>query len=92
MGELVQFPFEAVTVNVDVNGVVPAFVVVNEGMFPVPLVGTIPIASFVLVQENVEPDILLLNTIDGASEPTQYALFVTGFTTGVFEGLQIGAL
>ena len=53
MGEPVQLPFEATTVNMDVNGVVPAFAVVNEGIFPVPLVAPIPIASFVLLQENV---------------------------------------
>lgn len=92
MGEPVQLPLEATTVTMDVNGVVPAFVAVNEGMFPVPLVAPIPIASFVLLQENVEPDILLLNTIDGAVEPTQYALSVTGATSGVFEELQIVAL
>ena len=92
MGELVQLPFEATTVNMDVNGVVPAFVVVNEGIFPVPLVAPIPIASLVLLQEYVEPDILLQNTIDGASEPTQYALSVTGYIFGVFDGLQIGVL
>ena len=77
MGVPVQLPFEATTVNMEVNGVVPAFAVVNEGIFPVPLVAPIPIASFVLLQENVEPDILLLNTIDGASEFLQYALPIT---------------
>ena len=92
MGELVQLPLVATTVNVDVNGTVPAFVAVNDGIFPVPLVAVIPIASFVLLQENVEPGILLLNTIDGTSELMQYDLFVTGSTLGVFEGLQIGAL
>ena len=92
MGEPVQLPLEATTVNMDVNGMVPAFVAVNEGIFPVPLVAPIPIASFVLLQEYVEPDILLLNAIDGTIEPTQYALSVTGSTLGVFDGLQIVAL
>ena len=92
MGELVQLPFEAMTVNIAVNGVVPAFVAVNEGIFPVPLVGPIPIDSPVLLQEYIEPGMLLLNTIVGTSAPTQYALFVTGSIIGVFDGLQIGTL
>ena len=92
IGEPVQPPLEATTVNMDVNGMVPAFVAVKEGIFPVPLVAAIPIASFVLLQDYVEPDILLLNTIDGTFEPTQYTLSVTGSTIGVFDGLQIIAL
>ena len=56
-------PFtDAVAKIVVVAFEVVLFIVVNEGMLPLPL-ATSPIALFELFQEIVEPDILLLNEI-----------------------------
>lgn len=72
----------AVTVKVDVKGVLPELVAVNEGTFPEPAVGTKPIDSGVLVQEKVDPGTLLVNTVSGTVAPAQKVRFGTGFTVG----------
>ena len=63
---------KGVTVKVEVSGVVPAFVAVNEGTLPVPFTGANPIASAVRVQLKTVPGVLLVNTTEGTDEPTQY--------------------
>ena len=61
----------ATTLKVEVNGVVPALVAVNEGIFPVPELVPNPIASFVRLQEYVAPGMLPEKTIDGTVAPAQ---------------------
>ena len=69
-----------------VSGVTPAFVAVNEGTLPLPLLAPRPIASFVRDQEKVAPGTLLVNTMDGTDKPIQWVwfatvlIFGTGFT------------
>lgn len=59
------------TVNVDVKGAVPVLVDVNEGTFPVPMVGPNPMGSGVLLQLNVAPGTSLVNTVAGTVTPVQ---------------------
>jgi hypothetical protein len=60
--ELVHPFTDAVAEIVAVAFEVVLFIVENEGMLPLPLDAS-PIALFVLFQEIVEPEILLLNII-----------------------------
>ena len=62
---------EATTRNVAVSGVVPAFVAVNAGTLPVPLLVGNPIASFVRDQLKTAPGVLLLKTTEGTDAPAQ---------------------
>ena len=61
----------ATTLKVEVNGVVPALVAVKEGTFPIPEFPGRPMASFVRLQENIAPGMLLVNTTDGTVAPAQ---------------------
>lgn len=62
IAELVHPFTDAVAEIVAVAFEVVLFIVENEGMLPLPL-DVSPIALFVLFQEIVEPEILLLNDI-----------------------------
>ena len=76
IGALVQVTpllvYDAVAVKVDEIGPGPGFVAVNDGTLPIPDVGARPIAAGVLDQLNTTPGTLLVKTIDGTVDPSQY--------------------
>lgn len=61
----------AVTVKVEVNGVMPALVATKEGTLPVPESGARPIAWLVLLQLKTAPATGLVNTTEGTTAPAQ---------------------
>ncbi len=65
--------YDAVTVKVEVMGVLLVLLAVNEGTLPVPLVAPRPISGVgtVRLQENVDPATGLLKTIEGTTAPSQ---------------------
>jgi len=73
---------DGVTVIVDVIGVPPAFVAVNEGNPPVPLAAK-PIPVFELVHVNVAPAGVLANVFAGTTAPAQYVRLDSGTTVGL---------
>ena len=54
-GDPTHVPMEGVTVIIPIKGVVPLFVPVNAGVFPVPVEAS-PIALLEFVQFNVAPE------------------------------------
>ena len=76
------FVLNPTTLNVEVIGVVPVFVAVNEGTFPVLLFVPKPIsgAGTVRIHKYEVPETGLPNAMEGTISPVQYVLFVTAFT------------
>jgi hypothetical protein len=73
-------PFaEGVTVIVATIGIVPAFVAMNEGIFPIPLAAS-PIEGSLFVQVNVVPATGLVKVIAVVVAPLQYTSLATGST------------
>jgi hypothetical protein len=85
LGGPVQPFADDVTVIVLTIGVVPAFVAVNEGKLPVPVVSVNPKEGVAgLLHEKVAPETLLeeLNTVEGTETPLQYTRLLTAATVG----------
>jgi len=72
----------AVTVMVEVMGVVPVFNPVNDGIFPLPEAAK-PMAGLLLVQVNVAPVTLLAGVTNVEALPWQMVWLIMGFTLGV---------
>jgi len=85
LGGPVQPFADDVTVIVLTIGVVPAFVAVNEGKLPAPVVSVNPNEGVAgLLHEKVAPETPFdeLNTVEGTETPLQYTRLLTVATVG----------
>jgi hypothetical protein len=76
-----QLVADGVTVIEATTGAEPAFVAVNEGIFPEPLAAS-PIDGSLFVHVKVVPAVGLLMTIAVVVAPLQYVALAIGFTIG----------